>query len=161
MKRAFSLSTLIHACIVTAFIFSLPKGCTGDRGNGKEHKQASGTSGEKSTAFTEAAKDDGTVEILSEGEVEVPAKQKVKHTCKESFGGIGIQMGLYSEVVEIPEWYPAYKAGIRLGDIILNNESIRGEPGTFVSVRVLRKNEELTFIIKRGIICYKTEEKKK
>ena len=161
MKRAFSLSTLIHACIVTAFILTLPKGCTGGGGDGKEHKQASGTSGEKSTTFTDAAKDDGTVEILSEGEVEVPAKQEVKKDCKESFGGIGIQMGLYGEVVEVPEWYPAYKAGIRLGDVVLNNESIRGEPGTFVAVRIIRDNQELTFIIKRDIICYKTEEKKK
>jgi hypothetical protein len=155
MKRAFSLSSLLHLLVLLLFTlpFVLP-GC----GSGSGKKKGEGPN--EKTKLTEPGIQDGFMEILSEGEVPIPDK-KVGKDCKDSFGGIGVVMNLGSGMVmEAPEWNPAYKAGIRVGDIILNNEDIKGPPGTTVEVLVTRDNAHiLTFNIVREIICYRTEEK--
>ena len=87
------------------------------------------------------------------------------------FGGIGIEISMEKgrPVVVAPiEGTPAYKAGLRAGDIIvkINGEDtygmsitdvvrkIKGEPGTYVELTIYRPDENKTFTVKieRAII---------
>ena len=87
------------------------------------------------------------------------------------FGGLGIEVGMedgFVKVVSPIEDSPAYKAGLKSGDLIMKldetstkgltlNDSVkkmRGKPGTSIVLTVLRKGETkpLTFNLVRAII---------
>jgi hypothetical protein len=85
--------------------------------------------------------------------------------CEDSnsFGGIGIQLDSFIApgslgllVKNSPEYYPAYEAGIRPGDLIITPLSeIQGKPGTFTNVTFSQNNVLKSVKIKRSKICYK------
>ena len=85
------------------------------------------------------------------------------------YGGIGARIGMLKEKVTVTEPYegfPAFNAGLRAGDVIIevdgketegfNTEDVsqilRGQPGTDVQVKVLREisGEKMDFTITRG-----------
>jgi carboxyl-terminal processing protease len=87
------------------------------------------------------------------------------------FGGLGIEVGMedgFVKVISPIEDSPAYKAGLKSGDLIMKlddtstkgltlNDSVkkmRGKPGTNIVLTVLRKGETkpLTFTLVRAII---------
>ena len=87
------------------------------------------------------------------------------------FGGLGIEVGMedgFVKVISPIEDSPAYKAGLKSGDLIMKlddtstkgltlNDSVkkmRGKPGTNIILTVLRKGETkpLTFTLVRAII---------
>ncbi len=91
------------------------------------------------------------------------------------FGGLGIQVGMedgYVKVISPIDDTPAFKAGIKAGDLIirLNNKPVkdlglndavkimRGKPGTSIELSVVRKgeNEPIKFKLKRAIIKVKS-----
>jgi len=91
------------------------------------------------------------------------------------FGGLGIQVGMedgFVKVISPIDDTPAYKAGIKAGDLIirLNNKSVkdlglndavklmRGKPGTTIELSVVRegKDEPIKFKLKRAIIKVKS-----
>ncbi|MCW9048283.1 MAG: S41 family peptidase [Gammaproteobacteria bacterium] len=91
------------------------------------------------------------------------------------FGGLGIQVGTedgFVKVISPIDDTPAFKAGIKAGDLIirLNDKSVkdmslndavklmRGKPGSIIELSVLRegKNEPLKFKIKRAVIKVKS-----
>jgi carboxyl-terminal processing protease len=95
------------------------------------------------------------------------------------FGGLGIEVGMedgFVKVVSPIEDTPAYKAGIKSGDLIIKldetqvkgmslNDAVkvmRGKPGTPIVLTVLRKGEgkALTFKIVRDIIKTKSVKSK-
>ena len=110
----------------------------------------------------------------SEGELQAQAKPKApSEGIKECegdnwFGGIGVQMLGFShnaeEIGEVFPGYPAHKAGLKSGDMVLsvdgrpyNFGEIRGEPGTVVVITIFRPstNETKTYTIVREKICTK------
>jgi carboxyl-terminal processing protease len=87
------------------------------------------------------------------------------------FGGLGIEVGMedgFVKVISPIEDSPAYKAGLKSGDLIMKlddastkgltlNDSVkkmRGKPGTSILLTVLRKGESkpLTFNLVRAIV---------
>jgi len=91
------------------------------------------------------------------------------------FGGLGIQVGMedgYVKVISPIDDTPAFKAGIKAGDLIIRlndkpvknmslNDAIklmRGKPGTSIELNVVRegKEEPLKFKLKRAIIKVKS-----
>ena len=74
-----------------------------------------------------------------------------------SYGGIGVTFSFGRKILEAPEWYPAYKYGLRVGDQILgSSEEILGTPGTSVDIlvkRFLGGNIEMIHVT-REKICY-------
>ena len=87
------------------------------------------------------------------------------------FGGLGIEVGMedgFVKVISPIEDSPAYKAGLKSGDLIMKldetstkgltlNDSVkkmRGKPGTSIVLTVLRKGETkpLTFNLVRAVI---------
>src|SRR5512132_980535 len=91
------------------------------------------------------------------------------------FGGLGIEVGTedgFVKVVAPIEDTPAYKAGVKAGDLIIKRDEMslkgislsdavkkmRGKPHTEVKLTVLRKGEQepLEFIVKRDVIRVKS-----
>ncbi len=91
------------------------------------------------------------------------------------FGGLGIQVGMEGGVVKVIspiDDTPAFKAGIKAGDLIIRldgklvkdmtlNDAVklmRGKPGTSIELSIFRKGEDdaLKFKIKRAIIKVKS-----
>lgn len=91
------------------------------------------------------------------------------------FGGLGIQVGMedgFVKVISPIDDTPAYKAGIKAGDLIirLNKKSVkdmnlndavklmRGKPGTPIELSVVREGTEepIKFVLKRAIIKVKS-----
>lgn len=78
----------------------------------------------------------------------IPCKDKAS-----TYQGIGVlYYGPVNAVYKAPEQYPAYRAGIRVGDQLLNpgEEVING----YVDVYIQRGYEKLRFHIKIGTICF-------
>jgi carboxyl-terminal processing protease len=85
------------------------------------------------------------------------------------YGGIGARIGMLDDFVMVTEPYegfPAFNAGLRAGDVIVEvdgkstkgyntdevSQILRGQPGTDVKVKILREisGEEMEFTITRG-----------
>ena len=117
-------------------------------------------------------------------------KAKVQFTARECpdekfFGGIGVNLayfnssgvfgvygGVIAKVLKVYPGYPADKNGVLVGDVIYicdsveefrkNDRSIIGEPGTPVTLRVIRPDvsmDEFSVTMIREKICYKEEKK--
>lgn len=71
---------------------------------------------------------------------------------KSTYKGIGIIWWPDTgQVLEAPEFNPAYKAGIRVGDFIINDVT---QVDGYVDIIVLRNYNKLTFRIKTENICF-------
>ena len=78
-------------------------------------------------------------------------------SCQRWYGGIGITYSIDKPgyvISLVVEGYPAYSAGLQVGDEIVNDGNIRGEPGTIAIVTYKRKNHLYTKHIQRDKICY-------
>jgi C-terminal processing protease CtpA/Prc len=154
-------------------LVGVPKGCGGGTGKGNSENKGASQPGMP-------AKDRGdiiekkTIDII----LEEPKtgrfknkKTKFKKTkykerdCGKNpwFGGIGILISYDMQntgfrVLTVYKGYPADKYGILEGDLILNQESIEGEPGTDVDINIRRGDKTMTINVTREKIC--TEEKK-
>lgn len=79
----------------------------------------------------------------------------------EKYKGIGLVYTFGDQrILQIPEQYPAFKAGLRLKDMILtiSNQDDRFD---FVDVVVYRNGVELKFHIRKDLICFQKPEPKK
>ncbi|MEW5769266.1 MAG: S41 family peptidase [Pseudomonadota bacterium] len=91
------------------------------------------------------------------------------------FGGLGIEVGMedgFVKVVSPIEDTPAYKAGVKSGDLVIKlddtpvkgmtlNDAVkkmRGKPGTDITLTIVRKGETkpLTFTLTRAVIKIKS-----
>lgn len=116
----------------------------------------------------------GIVEALDDPYSVYMDSKTFKHLQEQisgAFGGVGIQVAVKDKhitVIAPIKGTPAYRAGIKAGDVIakINGEDaldmdieravqlLRGKPGTTVKITVLRKNESkpLEFTLTREII---------
>ena len=97
--------------------------------------------------------------------------KELNQATQGEFGGLGIEVGMedgFVKVVSPIEDSPAYKAGLKSGDLIMKldetstkgltlNDSVkkmRGKPGTSIVLTILRKGETkpLTFNLVRAVI---------
>jgi len=107
--------------------------------------------------------------------LDVEEYKELKIGTTGQFGGLGIQVGMedgFVKVISPIDDTPAYKAGIKAGDLIirLNNKPIkdlglndavkmmRGKPGTSIELSVVREgqDEPIKFTLKRAIIKVKS-----
>lgn len=99
----------------------------------------------------------------------------VNESINAKFGGIGVRFLLLRDTIcvsHVMENSPSLIAGVKSGDKIIevdgkkmtgkkiSNEkvmsSLKGDEGTFVKIKVLRKNKKIAIKIKRGVIPIKT-----
>ncbi len=107
--------------------------------------------------------------------LDAEAFKELQVSTQGKFGGLGIEVGIEDGVVRVTspiEDTPAYRAGIKAGDLIVKIddtatrglplskavEKMRGKPGTSVVLTVVRKGEDapLTFSITREEINVKS-----
>jgi len=107
--------------------------------------------------------------------MDVDAFKDMQASTQGEFGGLGIEVGMEDGLVKVIspiEDSPAYKAGIKSGDLIMKldntpvkgmslNDAVkrmRGKPDTPIVLSVLRKNENkpLTFTLVRAVIKNKS-----
>lgn len=75
----------------------------------------------------------------------------------EKFRGIGIKVSFGSEIIiEAPEQYPAYKAGLRLNDRVISM-SVKDDTVDFEQITVERSGQVLNFKILKDTVCYKKD----
>jgi hypothetical protein len=77
-----------------------------------------------------------------------------KNQDKNYFGVGFIYSPFTSLVTYAPEFYPAYKAGIRIGDMVLDPDTpiVNG----FLDIEIIRGYQQMHFRIKAENICFKT-----
>lgn len=74
------------------------------------------------------------------------------NNCPKAYNGIGFTYEEVSQLInDTPHDMPAYQAGIRVGDMLLDSTPTKDNK---IFVRVLRYGQLLTFTIKRGKICF-------
>jgi hypothetical protein len=70
--------------------------------------------------------------------------------------GIGITFGFGTNLVlTAPPQYPAYRAGIRVGDMLEDPWAITNTPA-WITVKVTRHDKKLSFRVKPSDICFRS-----
>jgi len=84
-------------------------------------------------------------------------KPKKEEKCDHYYGGVGIQRSYTGETVtEVYKGYPADRAGIKVGDIVLNPQNvIRGEVGSTIRIVVYSNRTTTVYNLIREKICIK------
>ena len=154
-KQRLAWAFLASAIIHSALFFSLT--LKGELLNSQKEESDANNQGHNSKTIN--------VEILPKP---MPAKQQFtepettleiervtnSQDCPNFFGGIGIRHNRLGVILKVINRYPASRAGILPGDILLGDtEYIRGEIGTAVDVTVLRGEKTLKFSMIREKIC--------
>lgn len=156
MKRGFFISICLH--LLPLLIFMLPHGS----GNRDEGKKGGSKQSDENGDFQKQSEKDGE-EQPKKDDLQVyilpaqPKKQEEGIKCPEDswYGGIGVEINeATGEIYKAAPFYPAYKAGIRPGDINISDVELRGDPGTAVEVKVAREGQTLSFMVTREKICY-------
>ena len=155
------ISFIMHLSLAALMFISL-----GGQGSGNSDGKEPGGPGqdEKGDIAPPPSK---TIEIVLEEPIEglnrprpSPKPKTAKAPdCKDHhwYGGVGVQHSggpsVYVQITDCPPGYPAYEAGVRVNDILLNPNDLRGEPGTPVTIMVERRGETMVFKTKRTKIC--------
>lgn len=147
MKRALLQSILLHALFFLSLVAHLFLGGAGGSGSSDE-----GTKNGKAGAPEETE-----VVIVPKSTEPQDAGEK----CKNWYGGIGILVGYATDdrgytvarIIEVAEGYPAYRAGLQSGDIILNDPNMKGDVGSVVTAEILRNGQRMSFTMTREKVC--------
>lgn len=170
IKHGILHSSLLHIALILLILGKIP-GCNGseDAGKGKgageiDPRLIVEKNTEKPTEveIKEMPVDDGPKK---------PQKPKKKSKpidkdCSgyEWFGGVGIEVlhDLQQDVTvanKVFPGYPAHKAGMRSGDIVINFNDLRGPVGELIVVRAYRNGQYVEFDIIREKICVNPNQK--
>lgn len=108
-------------------------------------------------------KDADTIQkVEKEGDALPAPPTHLADDCKDFFGGVGLMNDIranvarnrYDAVVtDVYPGYPAFKAGVQVGDILIDSDHIRGEIGSRFTLEVIRNGQTLYFDIIRDKIC--------
>lgn len=129
-------SLLVHALLFVSF----PSGGSGERGYGNRQTGVD------------------AVQVKIENIVpKKPAIGMSKDPCSDWFGGIGITVGsgaLGPYVAHVYSGYPAERAGIQNGDLIVSDwHDIRGDPGTSATLQLKRGERTFSLTMIREKVC--------
>lgn len=100
--------------------------------------------------------------------------QEFNQAVNGNYEGIGVSFSQVSAgalVINVFDYSPAQEAGLQVGDIIMEVDSVslegattdeirdlvRGEPGTEVKLTILRNNEQMPFTVTRGALSTAVE----
>lgn len=94
------------------------------------------------------------IDLSAERTGELLDPQNTGPVCEtgKAYIGIGIQLNSYETVVVAPESYPAYQAGIRVGDLVLNPD-VEPDFSGYETVDVQRQHRHHRVHIKTQWIC--------
>lgn len=148
-RLSFLLSLLFHLILFFPFLYE----------NEENNFSGQGNVYEKVIEFELVDKKD----VLQNKEDFVVNKNEVKksNSCDNFYYGIGVSVVLLfkeeemvKEVVTVYRNYPAYRAGIKPGDVIIkSNHPLRGDKIEKLELVINRNGELLTLILFRDKIC--------
>jgi predicted metalloprotease with PDZ domain len=87
----------------------------------------------------------------------LPSEKGLGTNCPDTYTGIGTITGFDGTVFEVAPGSPADKAGLRVGDELLNNEDFginKWKEGTQKTMKIKRNGKVVTKTITIGTICY-------
>lgn len=137
MKKSFVQSIAMHAALFAVMIILM----LGGGGKGKENGGGNGNPIDvEILAKPENSNADDIAQVEKDGlEKRAP---HVKDDCPSFFGGIGVEYQNYGNgeglISRVFPGYPAERAGLVPGDVLLNNDDILGEIGTKVTISYRR-----------------------
>lgn len=168
MRKYVLISFLLHLIFIVGLSLHFNGGSSSEEGGSKkEQGKGQGNSSSDNTFVPKGSMEISVVPPQAiESPIETPDKKSkgVKECVGNNwYGGIGIKQNFETgAIAELAEGYPAQKAGLLIGDMILrvNGEvygDIRGEPGTEVIIEVYRPSTNKTASIRliRDKICIK------
>jgi len=91
---------------------------------------------------------DAPAEIIAQVDPDICKNQS------DSYMGVGFKYSPFTAlIIHVPEYYPAYRAGIRLGDMILDPDTpiVNG----YLDIEIMRGYQQMHFRIKAEKICFK------
>lgn len=169
MKKYYFISSVLHLIFILMVIL-LPNG----NGDGSGKGEGVGAHEKKSEESKNGSNNQNNKKIIPKSiEVTIvtqpkkgvsvkkpPTKKSIGiKECKGKawYGGIGIEHDYTTSMItRVAEGYPAFKAGIQAGDVLVNLDriSIIGEPGTYVHFTVKRSdNSYKMYNLVREKIC--------
>lgn len=162
LMKGFRWSLLVHGTLVVLLLLNgLGSGGGADGGTPLVAKEE-GAPVQVEIIDLPKKSDEDPIEV-SEKDALLMRAPHANDECPDSFGGIGItennhwtdasMTAVITTVSKVHHGYPAEKAGILIGDEVLNSAEIRGEIGTPVTVRVMRDGVEIIFDLIRDKIC--------
>lgn len=162
MRIALILSILAHVALLIVLSKRGGEGDGDGKASAKKHENIKVSiidkPSDKEVKQKQIPPPENKSKVVVKKKKKVPPEQKyVDHKCADWYGGVGIQHpspGSY-EVAYVGKGYPADRAGILVGDLVLNGDELRGTPGTKVVVHVMRGSRALTFYLVREKICTK------
>lgn len=164
-RSALAKSIALHASpLVVLVIMALLglRGCGSGSGGGKDDMADQG--GQEmptiEVEIVEKPQEEEPEPVPMEGPTpEMTLAERVPHIdepCQYWFGGIGITFNGYDNMVQqVFAGYPAARAGIMAGDILLVSKptDLLGDPGTQVQVPVMRNGQVINYAMYRDKIC--------
>lgn len=161
MIRSILISLAIHLSI-----FMLGKGGLSDKNDvkagGIKDKPSEKNTIKVSVVEVRPIEEKSKIAVDKKKKKKIVSRQEYQENdCENHYSGIGVVyegMGDSSCVVEkVGVGYPAYRAGIRAGDVLLHDEDGgcpgRGPLKSLAVIRVMRNGEILTFEMYREKIC--------
>jgi hypothetical protein len=85
--------------------------------------------------------------------IETSPLGKTGEPCLEYFGGIGVYHDGWGVITNVIPNYPAARAGMQVGDRVIDMVNVVGEVGTSVTLTFIRNNVSNTITVKRERIC--------
>lgn len=155
-SRWLQVSTFLHCSIL--ILLSLFKG-NGGTGAGSENDKR--TISPKSIDVSVISPPPASSGMDTIEEVKKSSGETSKSECKESYGGIGVVLTKESRIVSsVPPGWPAYRAGIKVGDRIISPdfEDVSGPAGTIVEIVFEAEDGIHTVTIIRENICIDDKE---
>lgn len=148
MKLALIISTVIH------FLFFLALITTSERDSAQLDRNAKGTDSASKLNSKQEEEEKGK-RIVS---ITLIAPQNsILKNCKNFYGGIGVNMQVFTQdkISEVHEGYPAFNAGLQVGDRVtpVDDIDITGPVGSFVMLKIERGFRVFTLKLKRAKIC--------
>lgn len=171
LNKGFRDSVVIHSLLLILLAGGGIKGCGGGKGEGQAQEDPSNKKGSKEdksqiidkpleVELRQVPKKSPQDTSATPTETQVPYE---KRDCEKDnwFGGVGIVIVTDTQGTnyawQVPHGYPADKAGIQIGDVLVNYHEFRGPPGTTVTMSWLHNHQIVSKMVTREKIC--TEDK--
>jgi hypothetical protein len=152
-KRALVLTAALHTAILVAALGMLPQCAGGEGGDGNVDEPLP-----KKLRGTEPAP--LQVRLLAEGQTfdAPPPAEPAEPECADgSYVGIGVLDDLSGRILMVGENTPASRAGLRVGDVILNAAILgpnRYPAGAVIALRVRSDADQRFVDVRVGKVCY-------
>lgn len=153
-KKGLLISLIIHSIIIFLIFFRPSLNCP------CQSQPQAGLEGSVNVPIEEVIVEPGTENKKTEEDdqsLDGGYLPKDGRDCGEDdwYGGIGVEHQPDGVVLNVPKSYPAYKSGIRVGDIIKNVDDLRGLVDMEVRVFITREGKDLYIDVTRTKICVK------